>query len=325
MINSEPVFWLIGLIMMVFGGFVFADKTNPKRFTSGAFWSLIGASFIYGTWVAANAVPAWTLGIAVLLIVLLGSSPKLLAAGAGHTTSNAQREAGAVKYGNRLFIPALLIPLVTVAVTIAAPFVLIGGKPLFVTGSATLVGLGLGAIVAVVVGVILLRPVHPTVPIQEGRRLLETIGWAVILPQMLSVLGILFTQAGVGTAVGTIMKSVVPPGVLIFAVIAYCVGMALFTVLMGNAFAAFPIMTAAIGWPLLVQGFDGNPAVIFAVGMLAGFCGTLCTPMAANFNIVPAVLLEMKNKYGVITAQLPTAGILLIANIVIMFVFAFRH
>lgn len=31
---------------------------------------------------------------------------------------------------------------------------------------------------------------------------------------------------------------------------------------MGNAFAAFPIMTAAIGWPVLVENFDGNPTAI---------------------------------------------------------------
>lgn len=239
MINSEPVFWLIGLVFLVFGGLILADSTHPKRYTSGAFWSLIGAGFIYGTWVAAGSVPPWTLGIVVLVIVVLGSSPKLLTAGVVKTTTTEQRETVAVKYGNKLFIPALLIPIVTIIVTLAAPAITINGKPLMATGSATLIGLGLGAIVAVVVGLILLRPVSPVVPVQEGRRLLETIGWAAILPQMLSVLGILFTQAGVGSSVGTIMKAIVPPGVLIFAVIAYCVGMALFTVLMGNAFAAF--------------------------------------------------------------------------------------
>ncbi|MDU3174137.1 MAG: DUF979 family protein [Corynebacterium striatum] len=34
---------------------------------------------------------------------------------------------------------------------------------------------------------------------------------------------------------------------LLWSVIAYCSSNALFTVVMGNAFAAFPIMTAAIG------------------------------------------------------------------------------
>ena len=57
--------------------------------------------------------------------------------------------------------------------------------------------------------------------------------------------------------------------------------------IMGNAFAAFPVMAAAIGVPLLIQADGGNAAVVGAVGMLSGFCGTLMTPMAANFNIVP--------------------------------------
>ncbi|EEI78495.1 5-oxoproline transporter, DUF979 family subunit [Corynebacterium striatum] len=110
---------------------------------------------------------------------------------------------------------------------------------------------------------------------------------------------------------------------LLWSVIAYCSGNALFTVVMGNAFAAFPIMTAAIGWPVLVENFNGNPAAIFAFGMMAGFCGTLCTPMAANINIVPAALLQMKNKYGPIIAQIPTAIIMLVAITIMMRVFAF--
>jgi uncharacterized membrane protein len=94
--------------------------------------------------------------------------------------------------------------------------------------------------------------------------------------------------------------------------------------IMGNAFAAFPVMAAAIGIPILVQQDGGNPAVIGAVGMLAGFCGTLMTPMAANFNIVPAALLELKNQYGVIKEQVPTAIPLLIANILILYFAGFQ-
>jgi uncharacterized membrane protein len=80
-------------------------------------------------------------------------------------------------------------------------------------------------------------------------------------------------------------------------------------------------MAAAIGVPLLIRGYGGDPAVIGAVGMLAGFCGTLMTPMAANFNLVPAALLELKNPYAVIRAQVPTAIPLLAANIAILYVF----
>ena len=49
------------------------------------------------------------------------------------------------------------------------------------------------------------------------------------------------------------------------------------------------------------------------------------TPMAANFNIVPAALLELKDKNAVIKVQIPTGLILLLANITIMYLFAFRR
>jgi uncharacterized membrane protein len=124
----------------------------------------------------------------------------------------------------------------------------------------------------------------------------------------------------VGDAVG----GVLPDGSLFAAVAAYTVGMALFTMIMGNAFAAFPVMTAAIGLPLLVRQFGGDPAVVTAIGMLAGFCGTLMTPMAANFNIVPAALLELKDRNGVIRAQIGTALPLLVANTILMYLLAFR-
>jgi uncharacterized membrane protein len=61
-----------------------------------------------------------------------------------------------------------------------------------------------------------------------------------------------------------------------------------------------------------------------AIGMLAGFCGTLTTPMAANFNIVPAALLELPDRNGVIRVQIPTAAILLVANTVLMAVLVYK-
>ena len=106
-------------------------------------------------------------------------------------------------------------------------------------------------------------------------------------------------------------------------VAAYTLGMAIFTMIMGNAFAAFPVMTAGIGLPLIVGKFHGDPVVMAAVGMLSGFCGTLMTPMAANFNIVPTALLDL-DEYAVIRVQIPTALMLLFVNTLIMNFFVFR-
>ena len=108
------------------------------------------------------------------------------------------------------------------------------------------------------------------------------------------------------------------------AVAAYCIGMAGFTMITGNAFAAFPVMTAGVALPFLIGKFGGDPAAICAIGMLSGFCGTLMTPLAANFNVVPVRLLNLDDRYGVIRAQAPTAIPLLIVNMVLMYVLAFR-
>jgi uncharacterized membrane protein len=323
MIKVEAVFWLIGILFVAWSLLIARETTHPKRWGSAAFWGILGLCFFYGTWVQAKTAPAWILGVAVLLLVALASTG-VLGDGKTKTTSIERRTELAAKFGNKLFIPALVLPVVTVLIVLLAPVLKIGGQPIIDPTNTTLVALAIGAVAAAVVAVVILKPKQKLAPVFEGRRILESIGWAALLPQMLSTLGILFTKAGVGTAVGTLAKGVLPDGSLIAAVIVYSVGMFLFTVLMGNAFAAFPIMTAAVGWPVLVQTFDGTPAIIFAIGMLAGFCGTLCTPMAANFNLVPAALLEMKNKFGVIKAQWATAVPLLGANIVLMYFLAFN-
>jgi uncharacterized membrane protein len=182
--------------------------------------------------------------------------------------------------------------------------------------------LGLGVLLALATIFVWLRP-PPAAPLQEGRRLIDAIGWAAVLPQMLAALGVLFAAAGVGTVIGDATRSIIPEGSVFLTVAVFGIGMALFTMIMGNAFAAFPVMAAAIGVPLLMQQYGGNPAAIGAIGMLAGFCGTLMTPMAANFNLVPAALLELKDKNGVIKAQIGTALPLLVANLLLIYFLAF--
>ncbi|AJC59998.1 MULTISPECIES: DUF979 domain-containing protein [Streptomyces] len=322
MIKAEWFYWLVGLSFLVMAAQMVTDRSNPKRFGTGAFWGLIGAGFIYSSWVVTKQAPAEPLGAAVLVMAVLAGFG-FTGRGTPRTTTPEERAASAARLGNKLFVPALTIPVVAMACAIGVKHLSIGGEPVLQTGSETILGLGLGAVVALVVGMVLLREKRLSVPVQSGRTMLEAMGWAMLLPQMLATLGAIFQVSGVGGQVGKLATAVLPKDSLYVAVVVYCVGMFAFTLIMGNAFAAFPVMTAAVGWPVLIGHFHGNPAAVLALGMLAGFCGTLVTPMAANFNIVPAALLELKDQYGPIKAQLPTAGILLGCNIVIMALFAF--
>jgi uncharacterized membrane protein len=319
-ITAEWIYWLAGGFFLSTGIQIALDQSHGRRATNAAFWSLLGLSFFYGSFV--TVLPLWPLGLAVIAMALIAGAG-LTSPGTVTTTTDAQREESAHQKGNLLFVPALMIPAVTIAFALGVSKITIGGSPLLAKGEETLVGLGVAVIVAMIVGTLLLKPKQPLVALSEGRRLLESIGWAVLLPQLLSVLGGLFAQAGVGTDVGAIAQHIVPEQSRVLAVIVYAVGMALFTIVMGNAFAAFPIMTAAVGWPVLVSRFGAHPAPLFAIGMLAGYCGTLCTPMAANFNLVPPALLEMRDRYGQIKVQIPTALALFAVNVAFLLVLPF--
>ncbi|MEQ1818295.1 MAG: DUF979 domain-containing protein [Terricaulis sp.] len=312
----------------VVGGLFFAavsilsllDKSNARRVMNFLFWGLLATSFLAGSFLG-------DLGNGVLALGLVAVGGLGLGRGTPKTTSSEERTASAERRGNFLFLPALIIPAIALAGTLAVKFtdwgsLLIDPNP----SRSTLVALVAGTLIAVTVAMIWLRP-PPLAPLQEARRLLDSVGWAAILPQMLASLGAVFVIAGVGEQVGLLFGQYVPLDTRTLAVVAYCIGMALFTIVMGNAFAAFPVMTAAVGLPILVHQFGGNPAVVGAIGMLAGFCGTLMTPMAANFNVVPANLLDLPDRNaalnGVIRAQIPTALPLLIANILLMRLLAF--
>lgn len=263
--------------------------------------------------------PLWT-GVLVLVLVVLAGFGGLRTGSYGEATPE-QREAARQRYGSWLLLPAVLIPVLTVIFSETMKGVTVASKALFDPKNITLVSLGVAAVIALIVALGLTRST-PATSVRESRRLLEAIGWAAVLPQMLATLGTIFTAAGVGTVIAHGAQAIIPTHSLFWVVFAYCIGMALFTMIMGNAFAAFPVMTAGIALPFLIHGFGLNPNRLAAIGMFAGYCGTLMTPMAANFNIVPAALLDLPNKYGVIKAQVPTAIILLAVNIVLMYLFA---
>jgi uncharacterized membrane protein len=312
--------WLYALAGAMFAAFAILsalDRSNPRRFGNAAFWGLMATSLLAGDRIGDFGNGLLVLGLAGLAgFGFLGRSHP-------PTTSDEQRQGFSVQLGNRLFLPALIIPATALIGTLVYNYTPAGSLGWIEAKRETYVFLCLGALLALFTIYLWLRP--PAVaPVQEGRRLIDAIGWAAVLPQMLAALGVLFAAAGVGTIIGDITGMVIPKGNIFATVLVFAIGMVLFTMIMGNAYAAFPVMAAAIGVPLLIQAYGANPAVVGAVGMLAGFCGTLMTPMAANFNLVPAALLELKDQYGVVRVQVATALPLLAVNILILYFAAFR-
>ena len=297
----DYVYLLVGIILFIFAIQSFLDKEHKYRIGTGLFWLLYSVSFIFGSYLS-KEINGW-LVIAMAVIVLV----KQLGKGNYFESHIEFKKGEAVRIGNVIFVPALLVGIITFFIG-------------FFTKLGALVGLGIAAIIAMCAALFITKG-ELNQGFHEGRRLIDAIGWTAILSQLLAALGYLFNLAGVGKIISSAVASVVPADNVFLVVVAYCIGMVIFTMIMGNAFAAFAMITSAIGIPMLVVAHGANPAAVGAIAMLAGYCGTLMTPMAANFNIVPVALLEMRDQYGVIKAQLPIALIMLVLNILLMYYF----
>lgn len=314
MITLEFVYVLMGILWLGIAIVNFRDK----RFGNALFWALWSETFLFGSY-----QPPFVSGLALIAMVVVLLVVKLSGAPPERTT-RAEQDAGAARRGNWLFVPALAIPVVTLIGTFTLKYLKIGNTPLVDPKQVTLISLGIATVVALVISVVMLRP-KPAVPMIEARRLMDAVSWAAVLPQSLAALGAMFALAGVGPIIAGLVERWVPLNTAFTAVVAYALGMALFTAIMGNAFAAFPVMTAGIGLPLIAHRFGGDVVIICAIGMLSGYSGTLCTPLAANFNIVPVALLDLPDQNAVIKVQIPTALLLLATNIGLMYFFAFHR
>jgi uncharacterized membrane protein len=291
--SLEAVYVLTGVALLIFALMTFADRTNPRRLGSGFFWLTLGIIFMFG-----SVTPHWLTGLLVLFLVALDGFGQV---GRGRVETDPVEQAEhARRLGNSIFIPVLAIPIVTFAFALAFRWLGMDAN------RGALVGLGFGGVAAMLACLKLTGSDARTL-MNEGRRLNEAMGAVNILPQLLASLGVIFTAAGVGSVIAQGIQQIIPANNLFLLVMANCLGMALFTIVMGNSFAAFPVIATGVLVPLIIKPFGVNPAMAAIITLTAGSSGTLMTPMAANFNIVPAALLNMRDQYGVIKFQLPYA------------------
>ena len=248
--QQQYLYWLAGVVLLIVAVMSFRDRANPRRITTGLFWALYGVVFLVGDWTYSllgdvlgegsneKRMLHIIVGVVVVVMALIAGFGGVRL-GSYHQRTPQQREESAKRLGNRLFIPALAIPVVTVVGVLLFNNIPALQTAVFGSGNhatlITLFSMTLGCLLGLVIAV---KMTHEKAlqPIQEARRLLDSIGWAFILPQILA---------------------------------------------------------------------------------------TLMTPMAANFNIVPAALLELPDKNAVIKAQVPTGVLLLLVNVFLLYFLMF--
>ncbi|MEG0306795.1 MAG: DUF979 domain-containing protein [Clostridium sp.] len=298
----EVLFIVMGLVALYVGVKTLLDKEHKSKIGTATFWIALAIVIGFGRW-----IPNKVNGLLIVVMAIPSVFNKVLP-GENKVATAEHRNKMAKKIGNKIFIPALMMG------AFAIIFALF-------TDISPLVGVGVGVFVAMIMVVVMAKETKPVDFLDDAKRMLDMVGPLSILPLLLASLGAIFTASGVGEVVSNLVGWMIPDGNIVVGVIVYAVGMALFTMIMGNAYAAITVMTVGIGAPfVLAHGLDPN-----IVGMLAltcGFCGTLCTPMAANFNIVPVAILEMKDKYTVIKNQLLVAGAMLAFQIVYILLIA---
>ena len=298
----EIFYIIIGIMMLNTAVLTLRDKNHKAKIGTSLFWALLGIIFIFGPYIPSVVVGGILVVIAVLTLTkqVKPETVKALDEKFG--------EEQAKKLGLKVFVPSLVIALAALGI---AQFTAISGTA----------AIGVAAVIAAIVTFVITKA-KPRVLVEESDRMLQSVGAVSILPQLLAALGALFTAAGVGDVISSGISGILPQGNIFIGVTAYCVGMALFTMIMGNAFAAFSVITVGIGIPFVfAQG--ANVAIAGALALTAGYCGTLLTPMAANFNIMPAALLEIEDKNAIIKQQAPVALILLAIHILLMYFLAF--
>ena len=299
----EVIYIIIGLLCINCGVKNLKDKENSEPVGTFIFWAVLGVVIALGRW-----LPALVSGILVV-VMCLPAIFKKVKKGAVSAATKAETEAAYEKIGMKIFAPTLSIGVMAVICAITGLGI----------GLSALNGVAIGVLVSIILLMIMNKENKPSTFLNDSERMLSTVGPLSMLPMLLACLGTVFTKAGVGDVISDLVSHIIPEGNVNAGIVVYAIGMMLFTMIMGNAYAAITVMTVGIGYPF-VLAHGANPVVIGMLALTCGFCGTLCTPMAANFNTVPVALLDMKKPMGVIKNQVPIAIIMLVVQIVMMIV-----
>lgn len=302
----EVIYIFAGLVCIYAAFKNLKDEQNPQPIGTFIFWLCLGILMACGRYIGMLPKGNMINGVIVVLMLI----PPILnrvKRGANRSSTKEEQERNYKNIGMKIFVPAFAIGICSLIFA-------------FIPGLSSLVGMGVGVILGMITVFLFNKNNKLGTFFNDAEQLLSLMGPTCILPCMLGVLGSIFTKAGVGEAVASIVGHIIPENNVYIGIIVYALGMMLFTMIMGNAFAAITVMTVGIGGPFVFAA-GADPTICGMLALTCGYCGTLCTPMAANFNMIPVAVLEMDDKWGVIKKQIVPAIVIIIFQIAYMMLF----
>ena len=158
-IVMDYFYTLLGLVLALVAWMNLRDAGNPKRYSTALFWGLYAALYLAGQWMPHTVAG----GLMVVMALIAGFGG--VSHGKPAVLGEGERRTSAARLGHTRFIPALLIPIVTIVGSTLLQDVQIDGRYLLDKKNVTLVSLGCGALIAVAAACWLTR----STPMQSSR------------------------------------------------------------------------------------------------------------------------------------------------------------
>ena len=152
MITLEFLYTLMGVMV---GGVALVNlltRDNPKRLRNALFWGIYAVTFLAG-----SHLPDLVNGVLVIAMAVVASAGGL-GQGKADASGAARQEESARRWGNLLFVPALIIPAITLLGTLTLKGATVRGVPLVDPKLVTLISLGIATLVALAAAMLMLRP-----------------------------------------------------------------------------------------------------------------------------------------------------------------------
>jgi uncharacterized membrane protein len=127
---------LVGLLFAACAFMTVRDATNPRRFTTALFWGLYALVYLLG-----DRLPPLFAGVLMIAMAVIAGCG-FVRHGRADVAPEEARRASAARLGNRLLVPALAIPVVTMLGSVALKDAHVGAMVLLDPNNVTLVSMG---------------------------------------------------------------------------------------------------------------------------------------------------------------------------------------